>query len=264
MLKMASPKPNNAVLVGPEDENWQYAVLNFLANNPSAVLTTAERDALGNLVEEYWRTSGNFDMQLLLMRLDGAYDLAGRSILEWGTLIGIYTANANAMAMMAQEQEPLLPQPTHPLQPTTSPDTTIIMGTMAPEIAPASTLPPPHSRLAIDRRNRNWVYVCDVCGHKISDRNEAAEHIRVGAQRRGFKITGADPASDPHWYGVDVTSREYTGDIVSRTSLGGGNLKSGRVPPPCGPNLTAAKAAKKQKQKRRREETSEEKGDGEE
>ncbi|EXJ82277.1 hypothetical protein A1O3_06090 [Capronia epimyces CBS 606.96] len=65
-----------------------------------------------------------------------------------------------------------------------------------------------------DKRDRNWKFQCDVCGHKVRRWDEFHRHITMGTGRKGFTVMRAKPPNEMTWYGVDKNGSKYSGNII--------------------------------------------------
>ena len=243
------------LLYTQQDNLWLGRVFEFLQLVAPAAMHAGLRDTLADILGGYFGTSQDVRMQGLVAALHARYNLNGMIDEDLLTAILLNVA----IHAVAPDQQPPASQP-QPPQLMVSSDTI----TNSPTQPPAPSQPPksspqnpaakrsrkrkpkvepepkPKPRLVLPWRQKDWAYVCDLCGHHSHDRPCMNRHMRIGAQRVEFKVIGADPENDPHWYGVDEAGNEYMGDIVPRTkNKEGGKRINAKAGPPCGDGIAA-------------------------
>ncbi|KIW64499.1 hypothetical protein, variant [Phialophora macrospora] len=294
----AQSQPSNSVS-SQQDIVWRGLVFQFISFHAPATVNGDLRDTLGDLVQGFFNTSQDTTMQNLVVALDQRYNLTG--LVDASLLATVRNNVANQANAMLQQQLPLSrpPQPAQPAAPSYSFSIPPTMPPMPPQssLPPPPPMPPPqppmfptpqpalrrcfppnlNCHVAIKWRQQDWAYVCDLCGHTHPDRGDFNRHMKIGAQRVGFKIVSADPENDRHWYAVDGAGNQYMGDIVPRTrnKEKGGKRVQVPHPPPCGPRIVeferprrrqariAAKAAKERAAKLREQDKEKDGGDQE-
>jgi hypothetical protein len=87
----------------------------------------------------------------------------------------------------------------------------------------------------------------DTCGHGVPRSGHFCFHVKIGADRPGFKVIGVDTERTPKWYGIDGAGNEFIGDMVRLTQKEkrkGGKPLTGA---PCGSRIRADNAARKKR-----------------
>ncbi|OQV06720.1 hypothetical protein CLAIMM_11253 [Cladophialophora immunda] len=227
------------------DVAFRIAVQDFIHHHPPESVTPFVRGALHNMVFSYYGTSQNMQMQRHILQLHDTYNLEG--LMDMALLDNI-RQTVNAPATMDPTQSPVQPGPLSAAAPSpngnANTNTNLLSGNpSSPVMAAASNGTINRNPAGIERcvttkdGDPRWAYKCDACGHEIRFRSEFVRHVKIALGRVGFRIVKADPANDPLWYGMDDAGSVYTGDIVARQGARAG-MKP-RIPPPCGPQITA-------------------------
>jgi len=267
------------------DNEYLQNVQNFLQTIAPAAMTAQQREVLQQLVQAFSLTSQDFQMQCLVADLHYRYDITDmiEPVYLNRLLFYVNQSHESNIAMQQQiwpstptqqsqyssihsHQDFTLPQPStfQPL-PLSLPTPEAIQPSEQSVAIQASqgtlgqvTKCHPLGlirQITVARTCTDWLFICDLCGHGVTRREEFVRHERVGAQRIRFKLVSVTPESDHKWYGQDSAGNEYIGDMVPSASSK--QYRPRVLPAPCGNRLKAHKARLLQAKKGSREKATE-------
>lgn len=89
-------------------------------------------------------------------------------------------------------------------------------------------MPPPNLQMkrTIGCYERGWLYIYDACGHGVPRFAHSRFHVKIGADRPGFKVISVGTEEARRWYGFADAGNEYIGGMVplaQKKKRNGGN-----------------------------------------
>jgi hypothetical protein len=244
------------------NNEWHQRVRIFREGHGSSNLTSRMREELGQLANQFYQTTRDMEMQSLLTELHWRYNLTGLIAPEF-LLNTFFLVNRARGSLASTLLAPLTGATTlsaSPAPPTPSRPSGALVGANRPTAAATPALNeesrsqlrkchPPNLQMkrTIGCYDKTWLYIYDACGHGVPRSAHFCFHVKIGADRPGFKIISVDTEGARKWYGLDDAGNEYIGDMVLLTQKQkrkGGNPLVG---PPCGSRIREDNAARKER-----------------